>query len=124
MKNEKGFSLIELLAVIIILAVITTIVVPSVIRTIRRSADQSYEVLVKSIETSAELYITNRYDEFTDAQGQFPSQVQINLGHLVADGYIDEPIFHPVTEEEIVPSNVQITIFVEPNKPVRVEFDL
>lgn len=56
MKNNKGFSLIELLAVIVVLAIIALIATPIVMNTIKNSkkgsAEQSGEGYVKQVETS------------------------------------------------------------------------
>lgn len=61
--NNKGFSLIETIAVVVILAVLATIMIPSVSRVIASNKEKSYENLEQSIISSAKIYISdNRYD--------------------------------------------------------------
>lgn len=54
MKNNKGFTLVELLAVIVILAVILIIAVPKVIDTIENTRNASFESTAKLIVAKAE----------------------------------------------------------------------
>lgn len=56
--NRKGFTLVELLAVIVILAIIaliTTVVVINIVETVKI---RKYKVEEKSLEKAAELYYT------------------------------------------------------------------
>ena len=54
MKNKKGFTLVELLAVIVILAVILVIAVPQIMKTIESSRIGAIESSAKIIATNAE----------------------------------------------------------------------
>ena len=79
--NRKGFTLVELLAVIIILAIIaliTTVVVINIIETVKI---RKYKVEEKSLEKAAELYYTNSQI--------FPFQDEISLNTLVEKGFIN-----------------------------------
>jgi type IV pilus assembly protein PilA len=59
MKGKKGFTLVELLAVIVILAIILVIAVPQVMKVIGQSKADSYKasanLILKAIETE---YVT------------------------------------------------------------------
>ena len=60
-KNSKGFTLVELLAVIVILAVILVIAVPSIMSTITESRKGALASSAKLIASSAETaYISNQ----------------------------------------------------------------
>jgi len=66
--NNKGFTLVEVLAVIVIIAVVGGIAVPSVLSMIKSSRDSSYEVMVDSISVAAaDMY--NEIDYFGDIDG-------------------------------------------------------
>jgi len=47
--NKKGFTLVELLAVIIILAAILVIILPSVSRTLKKSKNTIYDIQINDI---------------------------------------------------------------------------
>ena len=53
MKN-KGFTLVELLAVLVILGMISLIIIPSVSGTLNASRKNSYQKQIKVLETAAE----------------------------------------------------------------------
>ena len=54
MKKKKGFTLVELLAVIVILAVILVIAVPQIMSTIENARKGTFESTAKLIATSAQ----------------------------------------------------------------------
>lgn len=79
--KKRGFTLVELLAVIVILAIIaliTTVVVINIIETVKI---RKYKVEEKSLEKAAELYYTNSQI--------FPFQDEISLNTLVEKGFIN-----------------------------------
>ena len=45
-KNNKGFTLIEILAAIVILGIISTIAVPAVYKYVTKTKDFSYEIII------------------------------------------------------------------------------
>lgn len=56
MNNEKGFTLVELLAVIVILGVLTAIAVPSVLGISKKIKTDMYESKKKTVEVALELW--------------------------------------------------------------------
>lgn len=59
MKNNKGFTLIEILAAVTILAIISTISVVAVTRYVEKTKVKSYETMVQSVCDAANNYIIN-----------------------------------------------------------------
>lgn len=60
--NEKGFTLVEVLAVIVILSVLMAIMVPTVNHLINKNASDNLKILKDSIRNSAKIYLSdNRY---------------------------------------------------------------
>ncbi len=60
MKNSKGFTLVELLAVIVILAILITIAVPSTIGISNKLKENMFCKKIDSIEVAAKLYGEDR----------------------------------------------------------------
>lgn len=61
--NNKGFTLVEVLAVVVILSVLVAIMVPSVNQLINKNKENNYEQLENSIIQSAKIYLSdNRYN--------------------------------------------------------------
>ena len=77
MKKRNGFTLVELLAVIVILAIILVIAVPSIMNTIKDARIASYESTAKMVASAAETQymvaltldkvVTGDYPETPDA---------------------------------------------------------
>ncbi len=60
--NNKGFTLIEVLAVIVILSILMAIMVPSVGNIMKKNKEDNYQNLKDSIISAAKIYISdNRY---------------------------------------------------------------
>ena len=60
--NNKGFTLIEILAVVVILGVLSTIMIPSVTSIIKKNRVENQENFKNSLISAAKAYITdNKY---------------------------------------------------------------
>ena len=64
-KKEKGFTLVELMVVIIILAVLTGIAIPSYMALRNRARESATESEMRNIATSLELYMADE-EEYPD----------------------------------------------------------
>ncbi|MBR3362597.1 MAG: prepilin-type N-terminal cleavage/methylation domain-containing protein [Bacilli bacterium] len=64
--NKKGFTLVELLATIVILGLIVTIVYPVVISTINSSRQKARDSQIKIIEKGAKMYYLENPNELKD----------------------------------------------------------
>ena len=85
MKNNKGFTLVELLAVIVILALLVTIAVPSTIAISNKLKENMFCKKIESIEIAAKLYGEDRKDSFTESYETYPSRT-ISVSDLIASG--------------------------------------
>ena len=79
--NKKGFTLVELLVVIVILGVIMSIAIPIITSSIERSKDKQKTQIIKLIESAGELYVDKHKN--TVQQGK-----SITLDDLIEDGLI------------------------------------
>lgn len=89
--NEKGFTLVELLATLVILALVVTVGGVAITKTIKSSKDNNYRVLIENIKSAAETYYQEcRYmglddcPTTADAEGYY----SIKLSVLVKYGYL------------------------------------
>lgn len=89
MKNKKGFTLVELLAIIVILAVLVTIAVPSTISISNKLKVNMYcSKIDTSIETAAKMYGEDRRESFSvDSATGYPTKV-LTVKDLVDTGYL------------------------------------
>ena len=71
MKNKKGFTLVELLAVIVVLGILITITTPTVLRVIRTARVKGLENYVGKIQSDVEKqYLNDSTDSFSDNYGE------------------------------------------------------
>lgn len=79
--NNKGFSLVELLAVVAILSILSGIAIGAATRYQEKAKQQGYDTLVESAKLAAENYVMDH-----------PSTTSVNFDTLVKEGYLENAI--------------------------------
>jgi len=82
---KKGFTLVELLAVIVILGVIAAITIPKIQDALYESQDNAYNLIVAQLETRANDYVI---DKKLDVNITSTTPLDIYLSTLISAGYI------------------------------------
>ena len=121
MKNKNGFTLVELLAVIVVLAIIITIAVPSAISISNKIKAKMEDTKRQMIVDAAKLYgqenpssVVNSIDNCSNSK--------ITVGTLVNDGYIkkddvkngEEAVVNPKDNSSM--NNLKICIYKKNNR--------
>lgn len=115
MKNNKGFTLIELMAVIIILAVIGLIVFPSAIESINSSKEKLYKEQVQRILDAADSWATNNDSKLPDGN----SSIKITIDTLQKAGLLKkEDVKNPINGHENMTGEIVIYFDSEYNQYV------
>ena len=95
---KKGFTLVELLAVIIILGLLTIIAIPSIVGILNNEKENISDSMKNIIINASSLYIE-------DNSGVYPKVNNnvycIKLESLVNDNRLSNPLKDPVTNKEI-----------------------
>lgn len=91
-KNNKGFTMIELLAVVTIMGILMVVAVPAVTKYITKGRNQSTETMLKSTYEAAVNYMMEN-DEIVGSSG-----LTINVSDLVSKQYL-EPLIDPIGNE-------------------------
>lgn len=106
--NNKGFTLVELLGVIIILVTIMLIAIPSITSTISRNKDKELEAKQELIIAETKLYVeSHKNHEYPFLQGK--------CGYLTEDLY-NEKI---VSEENVLDSDgnlIEGCVYYDPDQ--------
>jgi len=85
MKNKKGFTLVELIAIIIIVGIIIGIIAPTAMKLIEKSKVNSFREGLRSIIRSAEIYMEENDLKTLPDEGIYLQDNEINVDY--ADGY-------------------------------------
>jgi len=86
-KNKRAFTLIELVAVIIILGIIMLIVVPIVTRAVRKSRLELMESQEETLELLGKEYFLNNREALPKNTGEASS---VSISTLIKEGYTKE----------------------------------
>lgn len=101
-KRKNGFTLVELIAIILILSIILTVSFTSLSKTIENSNNQEYQTLINNIEMATENYVNlpgiyREVDEKLKNGGSY----QVNITDLISAGIIDEMPINPKNKKRM-----------------------
>lgn len=103
MKNKKGFTLVELIASICILVILSTIVIVSSVKKINETKEKAYENMINSITIAAKEYIIDNEENLSDFKTNY--NTYIKLSDLVNNEYLTSDLINPKTKESLVLSD-------------------
>lgn len=96
MRN-RGFTLVELLGVVAILAMLGLVIVPVISNVLSNNKRELYNVQIRNIESAANNYVSEHVFDIDISIG---SSKGITLGTLKSFGYISDDIVDPITRKK------------------------
>lgn len=102
---KKGFTLLELMAVIVVLAMLMLIVYPPIESALKKSRNGSYETQKDSIINATKNWVADHPAELPDED----ESITVKLGTLQELGYVDEEIKNP-TDNKILSEDCLVKI--------------
>jgi len=96
-KNKKGFTLIEMITVIVILSLIVLIIVPLVSTNLKKGNEKAYQAQVNNIIASAK----NWGSDNKKLLPQNGNAISLTLKYLQDEGYIDKNLKDPRKNETL-----------------------
>lgn len=95
-SNEKGFTLVELLASITIMLLLAVVVTVSITKLVKNSKEKISSVQMNLIKDSAALLVSDKIDYFSSNECTY-----LTLKDLKDYGVLDEKIINAIDNEEI-----------------------
>ena len=108
---KKGFTLVELIGVIIILALIMLLAVPPILNSIRSTRNELSDASKKIIYTAANLYVSENLNDFPKYEG---NTFCVSIDTLSKKEYLPTVVYDSTTGDEI-PKDSLVEIKVENN---------
>jgi prepilin-type N-terminal cleavage/methylation domain-containing protein len=103
---KKGFTLVELMSVIIILGILSLIIVPIVDKSIKNGKQKLYDAQIKTIELAAKDWVSSNAIKTPKNNGE---SITLTVLQLKAAGKLDFNLVDPITEK-MFSENLEITI--------------
>lgn len=107
--NKKGFTLVELLGVIVIIAVLSLVAFPGIMNQFRKSKGDISQATETIMKEAANVYLLDHPNEYPKVNGKYYC---ISVEQLINDGRLSEPFTDPTTGNEI-PKDYKIKAIVE-----------
>lgn len=122
--NKKGFTLVELMGIIIILSLMSLLVIPSIDRSIKNFKEKAYESQIQTIRLAAKDWAIENIGLYTLLENE---SITISLSQLKTGGYIDDEFIDPNTdipfaddmEIDIIRVKESLRYFVQENSGYR-----
>ena len=111
-KRIKGFTLVELLAVIVILSLLLLVTVTTVSSQFKNSKDDLYDTQLNNIKLAAEMWGSDNKTKLNSIS----DCVSLTLGYLKDEGYVDANIKNTYTGELFEDNEVFVNITKETNR--------
>ena len=90
--NKKGFTLVELLAVITIIGILSLIAVPTIEKITKDNKEKIYQTQLNNIILSLKNWASENKEYLPNKEGE---ELTLTLGSLKSDGYIEYELKNP-----------------------------
>lgn len=98
-NRKRGFTLIEMLGILVVLSIIVMISVPSITSMLKQANQQKYDEWLQSLYIASEQYVEGHRAEFYEANNGGTSYLSIEL--LLKKGYLKNSIKEPKTGQDV-----------------------
>lgn len=96
--KKNGFTLVELMGVVIILAVVGLITIPIVDRFIQEGKQNAYDQQIKTIRLAAQNWAIDHTTSLPSIKGE---HINVSLQDLYQGDYLEGPLKNPLTKNDM-----------------------
>lgn len=107
--KKDGFTLVELLAVIVIIGITYLIIFPSVTSFINKSKEKSYNIQVDLIEKASKKWVVDNTDELLKKDPYHLNNINLTLTTLKKEGYLQDMFIENPKNKKIMTGCVVVS---------------
>lgn len=107
--NDRGFTLIEIIAIMVVLVGIFLIVFPSFMSMAKSEEDKKYSNMVNDLCIAGKTYMYSNLDEFPNLSIA-NSVIELKINELIAYGNVNEGLKNPKTNESVENDTLKYTV--------------
>lgn len=107
--NNKAFTLIELTAVIVVLATIFLISFPALLNTARSDEEKKYDDMVDDLCLAGKSYIYANMNSYSGLS-TVGTEIEINISELILYGNVDKDLINSKTEISVKNNKLIYTV--------------
>ena len=109
---KKGFTLAELLGVVVIISLLAIVLLPPIINQVKKNTTKISDSNLELIYTATEIYLDYHANDYNpEDSGASPVRYCITLQQLVDDNRLKEPIYDVINDVTVpLSKNVEVTI--------------
>ena len=98
--NNKGFTLIELVAIVLVIAAIFLVSFPSLLNLSKKDEEKKYDSMVESLCLAGDTYIKNNSEDFKNMI--IPNnKIEIEINELMIYGIVKHETKNPKTNKSV-----------------------
>ena len=107
--NDKGFTLIEVIAVIVVLVAIFLVSFPTLTNMAKSEEENKYNNMVDNLCTAGKTYMYSNLDEFKELSVA-DSVIALKIDELISYGNVDKELINPKTEKSVKNDTLEYTV--------------
>lgn len=109
-ESKKGFTLIELMGVIVVMSIILLVGLPTISNMMKKDVESTYERYLVELYAASESYFVENKD-FYPALVAPGGQAYVTIDELMSEGYIRNVVTDPETNEDLpIETQVEVTV--------------
>lgn len=98
--NRKGFTFVELLSVMTLIALLGILAFPAISSMLKKSTENKYNTFLNNVFVATEAYIQDHSEDF-QTLNEPGNTVYVYMGSLVANNYLKSSLVDPKTSQSI-----------------------
>ena len=107
--NNRGFTLVEVIAIIVILIAIFLVSFPTIKNMVNVDEEKKYDNMVTDLCTAGKTYMYSNMDNFPTLS-TIGSVIEININTLIEYGNVNKTLVNPKSELSVKNDKLQYTV--------------